>query len=678
MAAGLGLTSCSDYLDSDKYFDDRVTLDKVFTDKQRSEQWLAYAFSFLEDDNADVVSKDRTTNWFTFADDLYYGDRDPNYDSKEGSQGQYSYNMFKLGEYNEDQNNEAWNRCYKGIYQASVFIHNIDKNPEMTDKERLDYKGQARFLRAYYYWLLLRRYGPVPIMPDEGVDYTKSYADLATPRSSYEEVADYISQEMVKAANEIQYTKRDGEHVTQPTKGAALATRAIALTYAASPLANGNTDAFARELVDNTGRQLLNADYSEEKWAKAAAACRDVMELGVYDLYHASFSTTDVAGAPATIVPADTTCEFAKHNWPKGWKDIDPLQSYRALFDGDVAPEDNPELIFTRGSQNATSDNHGMKALSLHEMPRDFGGWNTHGLTQKMVDAYYMNDGKDCPGKDKEIGRGDGSERLTGFTTARDYRNGLYKPLGPNVSLQYANREPRFYASVAYNGTIWEYLGDPETTHHNRQTFYYRGMGNGYNNSQFYLRTGIGCRKYYNPNDYCADYSTFKDRAEPAIRYADILLLYAECLNELTTSYTEPSWDGGKTYDISRSETEMKKGIDPVRIRAGLPDFSEDIYANADKLRASIKRERMIELMGEGKRYFDLRRWKDAPVEESLQIYGCNVMMDVTHRKEFQRVVPISNLQTTFSDKMYFWPISHSELKRNTKLTQNPGWTSYD
>lgn len=678
LSTAFGLTSCSDYLDSDKYFDDRITLEKVFTDKQRSEQWLAYAFSFLKDDNADVVSKDRSTNSFCFADDMYYGDRDANYDSKEGAPGQMSYNTFKLGEYTEDSNNGAWGRCYKGIYQASVFIHNIDQNQEMTAKERLDYKGQARFLRAYYYWLLLRRYGPVPIMPDEGVDYTQSYADLATPRSSYEEVANYISDEMVKAAGEIQYTKRDGEHVTQPTIGAALATRAIVLTYAASPLANGNTDAYAKELVDNTGRQLLNADYNEEKWAKAAAACRDVMELGVYDLYHASFSTTDVAGAPATIVPADTTCEFAKHNWPNGWKDIDPLQSYRALFDGDVAPEDNPELIFTRGSQNASNANMSMKAFALHEMPRDFGGWNTHGLTQKMVDAYYMNDGKDCPGKDKEIGRGDGSERLTGFTTAKDYREGKYKPLGPNVSLQYANREPRFYASVAYNGTIWEYLGDPETTHHNRQTFYYRGSGNGYNNSQFYLRTGIGCHKYYNPNDYCADYNTFKDRAEPAIRYADILLLYAECLNELTTSYTEPSWDGSKTYTISRSEAEMKKGIDPVRIRAGLPDFSEETYANASRLRASIKRERMIELMGEGKRYFDLRRWKDAPVEESLQIYGCNVMMDASHRDEFQLIVPISNLPSTFADKMYFWPISHSELKRNTKLTQNPGWTTYD
>lgn len=86
----------------------------------------------------------------------------------------------------------------------------------------------------------------------------------------------------------------------------------------------------------------------------------------------------------------------------------------------------------------------------------------------------------------------------------------------------------------------------------------------------------------------------------------------------------------------------------------------------------------MIEFMGEGRRYYDLRRWKDAPVEESLQIYGCNVMMTDANRELFQQVVPIYNLPSTFSDKLYFWPISHWELKHNKRLTQNPGWTLND
>lgn len=66
-----------------------------------------------------------------------------------------------------------------------------------------------------------------------------------------------------------------------------------------------------------------------------------------------------------------------------------------------------------------------------------------------------MADGTDCPGKDKEIGRGDGSARLSGYVTSEDVDAGRYKPLRAGVSLQYANREPRFYASVAFNGSVW-------------------------------------------------------------------------------------------------------------------------------------------------------------------------------------------------------------------------------
>lgn len=678
IGAGILFSACSDYLDSDKYFEDRITINKVFTSKQRSQQWLAYAFSFLKNENADVVGKEKETNSFTFADDMYYGDRDVNYDSKEWNE--LSYNTFMQGQYNEDNFNQAWTMCYKGIYQASVFINNIDMNTEMTDKERLDYKGQARFVRAYYYWLLLRRYGPVPIVPNEGIDYTQSYEQIAIPRNSYEEVVDYISNEMIQAAKEIQYTKRDGENCARPTKGACLATRALALIYSASPLANGNNDTYAKSLVDDKGKALLNSTYKEEKWAKAAAACKDVMELGVYDLYHASFNTTEAVGDPKTIVPADSTCIFAQNTWPKGWKNIDPFKSYRVLFSGDIAPEDNTELIFSRIDQNATEINHSMKSFARHSMPRDFGGWNTHGLTQKMVDAYYMNDGSDCPGKDRELNGGNGTERLTGFTTLQDYQQGKYKPLAANVSLQYANREPRFYASVGYNGSVWEYLSDPEPTHHNRQTFYYRGSGNGYNNSQFYLRTGISVKKYVNQTDVPdrEDYRNIKDKAEPAIRYADILLLYAEALNELEGTYSIASWDKNTTYTIQRNIEEIQKGIHPIRIRGGVPDYDAQIYSNKNLLRDKIKRERMIEFMGEGKRYFDLRRWKDAPKELNQQIYGCNIMMDANHKSEFHQIIPINNLRMTFSDRMYFWPIRHSELKHNSRLTQNPGWTYND
>ena len=122
----------------------------------------------------------------------------------------------------------------------------------------------------------------------------------------------------------------------------------------------------------------------------------------------------------------------------------------------------------------------------------------------------------------------------------------------------------------------------------------------------------------------------------------------------------------------------MKRGIRPVRCRAGVPDFTTDVYADQSLMRKKIKRERMIEFIAEGKRYYDLRRWMDAPVEESIPVYGCNVYMPESQRDEFQRVVPVYSLPTVFNVKMYFWPISTEELKRNRNLVQNPGWKYYD
>jgi len=670
--AGLSASCTKDYLKSDQYFKDRLTLEKVFQSKVYSEEWLAHVFEELKGENADVASKGNTPH--SFADDMYYGDRDRDYDP---SKNELSYNMFKMGLYTENDKQASWRQCYRGIRNASTFIHNIHMNTEMSAAEIADYRGQARFARAYLYWLLLRKYGPVPLLPDQGLDYTDSYDDLAVPRSTYEDCAAFIAGEMLLAAREMEALgmTRGQDATARPTCGAALATRAKALIYAASPLANGNNSAFAARLTDDKGQRLLSPEYREEKWAMAAAAARDVIELGIYRLYTVPLQQT---GDDATIVPPKDN-HFSEQNWPSGWADIDPAKSYARVFDGTLLPSGNPELIFTRGNNQV---GEGIAAMVAHQLPRSATGWNTHGLTQKLVDAYYMNDGTDAPGKDREIGRGNGSVRESGYVSQADYASGKYRPLRPGVSLQYADREPRFYASVAYNGSFWPLLNETETPNRNQQVFYYRddNRGNGFNSSNAYwLRTGIGVKKFVHESDTYqgGNMGRIVPKAEPAIRYADILLLYAEALNELDGSHSIASWRGG-SYAIGRDIGEMQKGIHPVRIRAGLPDYPASVYGNKDAMRETLKRERFIELMGEGQRYYDLRRWTDAPVEEALPIYGCNVLMNEQERDLFHQPVAVWALKTTFADKMWFWPIAHSELKRNKRLTQNPGWTYND
>ena len=697
LASSMALTGCADELDSDKYFDDRTTLESVFTDRNQTLGWLAQSFAFLKGPLADCKTKftDVDGAYFQcFGDDMIFGDRDSKLD-RDGD-GRTSFNALMLGNYDEEVGKNAWIDAYKGIYQASVFIHNIYRNEKMTEEERTDFRGQARFVRAYYYWLLLRKYGPIPLMPDEGADYTLSYENLAIPRSTYEECANFIANEMLQAANEIKDwnhfqapNNTDGEFVARPTKGAALAVRALVYIYAASPLANGQlqngshpsqvTDNVAKALINRDGTPLLGLEYDESKWARAAAACRDVMESEAhYELYHYGVVTSGTNEMPATLARYQDG-DFSEKNWPEGYADIDPYLSYRRLFDGEIDLTANPEIIFSRG-YNLGND---IKAFVSHQMPSSpQHGWNCHALTQKMVDAYYMKDGSDCPGKDSEYGEGDGSKRVQGWTSSRNVN--LYKPLKADVSLQYANREPRFYASVAYNGVHW-WNNNPSEDEKYPQIFYYRASGadrnNGYSNTSRYLRTGIGVLKFVNPADYQTkedDWDNITNKYEPAIRYADILLMYAEALNELTASYQIASWDGSKTYTVSRDVEEIKRGIRPVRIRAGIPDYTADEYASPDMLRSKIKRERMIEFLAEGKRYYDLRRWMDAPVELAKPIYGCNVMMTRAQKDAFQEVVEVTTLPTVFSDKMYFWPIHFGELKHNKNLVQNPGWKYND
>ena len=148
--------------------------------------------------------------------------------------------------------------------------------------------------------------------------------------------------------------------------------------------------------------------------------------------------------------------------------------------------------------------------------------------------------------------------------------------------------------------------------------------------------------------------------------------MYAEALNELDGSYQIETWDNSGTHSISRNEDELKKGVQPVRIRAGIPDFTPEEYGNKELFRKKIKRERQIELMAEGQRYFDLRRWKTAEKDLNQPLMGFRIERQdngVVSTHEF-----VVDGQRKFNTKMYYSPIPYSEMQLNTNLVQNPGW----
>lgn len=645
IVAGGMFSSCADYLDVDKYFYDQLSIDSAFSKRKYVDGWLSNAFEPIQY----ITEGEGMRRWMS--DDIV------KYEGRDYQNGNYSATTN-----NGDSENLLY-KAYEAVRKASTFIDNVDRCGELTEVEKADMKGQMRFIRAYAYWSLIRHFGPVPLIPEHGLDVSLSYEELSLPRASLDEIVAFIDQDLVVAARSLPMV-RTVNNMGRPTRGAALALRARILLWVASPLMNGNRDLF--NVKDNRGRQLVPQEYDESKWAKAAAAAKEVMDLGIYELY--------------TIEPSPDTpeyerppynAEFSDKNFPDGWADVDPYLSYKSIFDGTIIGSKNPELIFTRTSRGNEQINHWVSNC----MPRTLSGSNLIGVSQKQVDAYYMDNGQTI-----QEAEATGYYKEDGFTTSSNPLNEGGAPFLPaNVSWQYAHREPRFYASIAYCGSIWACASANEAQYRNKQIFYYRDLNDGKQGfKEDCPLTGIGFKKFVNDEDAFTQGGYRMDKTENTIRYAEMLLIYAEALNELTPgkSYNVERYNG-ETMTVQRDVNEMRSAMKPIRMRAGVPDFDDVVYANQELFRTALKRERQIELVGENCfRYYDLRRWKDALLEENQPLMGCNINIsdDVTRVQEFYRPTVVASMPKVFTQRMYLWPFPDKEMKRNVNLTQNPGW----
>jgi hypothetical protein len=142
------------------------------------------------------------------------------------------------------------------------------------------------------------------------------------------------------------------------------------------------------------------------------------------------------------------------------------------------------------------------------------------------------------------------------------------------------------------------------------------------------------------------------------IRYAEVLLNYAEAQNEALSAPDQSVYDA---VELIR----QRAGLDPYQLPEGL---------NKDQMREKIRHERYIELAFEGKRYWDLRRWKTAvQVLDGKQFHGMYITKndDGSFTYDVGLILEDPNV---FQEKMYFMPIPARELEKNPNLEQNPGW----
>jgi starch-binding outer membrane protein, SusD/RagB family len=253
------------------YFDsipkDLVSTDVIFKDKAETENWLASVYSYLIDPWSTTTGSARY--WASFTEELELN----------------SASLQASGILSPVNGVNIWTSNYQGIRMANVFMANIENSETNLLKEPNgteligQYKGEARFLRAYYYWTLMKLYGPVILVGDKVAEYDD---DFQLPRNSWKECVDYILAEFDAAQGMVpdrHLTAGGTEDATQTGRINKLVINAVksqVLLFDASPLYNGNPDYTNYKNPD--GKQLMNTSYDASKWAKAAAAAKTAID----------------------------------------------------------------------------------------------------------------------------------------------------------------------------------------------------------------------------------------------------------------------------------------------------------------------------------------------------------------------------------------------------------------
>ncbi len=644
---GVSLNSCKDdYLNVDEYIYDMTNLDSVFRDQERLLQYINGIATYLP-------NEDRlwTSAWAPFQ-----GASDENFSS--WNDDRHAAIKFLLGEITPYSANTYYNNYstwYQGIRKANIVITRIDECKDLSITTKREYLGEMYFFKGYFMYLLIQQYGPAVIPPDEVQDLTDDGETLSLERSSYDDCVAYIVKNMELANSYLPSTKEALSDIYRPTSGAALAVMSRVLLVAASPMYNGNQSYANWKRSDGTN--FISQTNDNSKWGRAAAAAKRVMETGMYELF--TYPKSSDTEPLAANVPAA--------NYPNGAGAIDPYRSYKYSFIGEVPATSNPEVIWCTRVNPAGGDS----PLWLSS-PSLLAGGNGLNLTQDLVDSYKMKDGYDINNSSTTYPYPGSTQAYQPIGTAKTYSD---VQLVSNTAKMYANREARFYATIGFCHSYWKgtsYTGSGAFK--NIEVTYYSN-GNAaptINYPNDYNHTGYTCIKYNHHADNMQQTGAILPKTFPIFRYAEILLNYAEALNEMDASYA----DSVTGITVNRNIEEIKSAFNRIRFRAGLPGLSDDELASKESIRNAIKQERKVEFACEGRRYHDLRRWLDAPDAYNAPVTGMDVTASSTQREKFYtRTTIVSDLTLRkWAFKMYFWPIPKNSLDKNAKLVQNPSW----
>jgi len=517
------------------------------------------------------------------------------------------------------QDTYEWNTMYARIRSANLALEQLSKSK--LDKILVDrLTGEAHFMRAYFYNQLLRYYGGVPLVKST---YSVGAADYTIARNTYAECVDFIVSEL-DAANTLLQGKSLAKG--RATSDAALALKSRVLLYAASDLHDIPTAKNSTVISGFAKPELLGyvTGVRKDRWQKAQDAALVILaKSGTYG-YALNLS------APATAADGFTNYQ----------------NSYLSRNGGEK------EILFARYFSNS-KDEWGAW-YGRNNCTNGYHGWTSSEPTQNMVDDYEMMDGSKF-----------------------DWNKTAEK------AAPYKNRDPRFYASILYDGAPWKprtadgagidpyneiQMGTYQTgSAGSPVTYFGLDTRNGPIENWNGTRTGYAIRKFMDPNPAIVDQNTRSEVPSPLIRYTEIVFNYVEASIELGQEDVARTW------------------LNKIRFRSGMPAITDAGPA----LKQRYRDERNVEMMFEEQRFYDARRWMIAPTTlgnkariikitgtlnagKSVSVYRYNTD-NYTYTYTVQELDPgVEN--RTWNDKVYFMPISRDEINKNNKLVQNPGY----
>ncbi|MGN7886972.1 RagB/SusD family nutrient uptake outer membrane protein [Dyadobacter sp. 22481] len=519
----------------------------------------------------------------------------------------------------------GWSQMYQYIRASNIAIANLAKATFTDETLKARLKGEAYFMRAYYYQQLVRYYGSVPVI-------TKVYAlneDYSVARNTYDECVKQIVSDADSAALLL-----DGKALVKgrASKAAALALKSRVLLYAASDLHDMPTaKAKSPVIAAFANPEFLGYTSGDRKarWTAAQAAAKAALDAG---------GSGYKLNLTAPVTPEQGRLNYISISMAgaSGDKSLDATAS---------------EIIF--GRYFTPSQNEGARQTGLNNGPNGYHNWAGNTPIGTLVDDYEMMDG-----------------------TSFSWTNPAHK------ASPYTNRDPRFYATVMYDGATWKPRpSDAKDPANQIQTGAYdllddkgavinrKGLDTRSSSIEDWngSRTGYYMRKFIDPNPSLYDNTDRQNIPWPFMRVTENVFNYIEASIEVGEEAVALEW------------------LNKIRFRAGMPALK----VSGAALKEAYRHEKRIEMAYEEQRYHDARRWMIAPTTLGRSLQYINVIGKFKPGKSMKEpyhydptvydytYTPVeekSHENRTWVDKMYFRPFSRDEINRNAKLVQNPGY----